>query len=247
MIKLFYHAVKQWNRYLRQNTFNRFRNALFCPGFYILIPVIFLHFLIQKLTDCRYQIRIPGSIPIYIFCDFLHIHPGTVIFLIFLKHGRNLCRGKTHRKIVFRRNIPRTVIFMLTVRPEFQFQILNIIHSCKNNRMKDRLILPVKIIPSKQCKKIQKHLIITRTVHFIDHQHDRSRRTLADQTQPVKHLPHRKIPSLLQKTGKRFQYLFLIFRLSIISVGFHQHFCKRSGKNSLVLKFCCPDLLKIHR
>ena len=79
---------------------------------------------------------------------------------------------------------------MTLIRPNLQFQILDIIHAGKDHRLKDRAYPSVKIISSEHGKKVNKHLIVRGTVHLVYDQHHRPFGHLAYPADTFKHLIH---------------------------------------------------------
>ena len=106
-------------------------------------------------------------------CDLTDVHIGMMVLLVFVQHSDNIFYRKTHIYQEICRNIPRTIDLLFLIRTDFSLYAFHIINPCKDHRVESRNTLPVDIISTKLCKKIQENLVVRSTVHLIDKQDDR--------------------------------------------------------------------------
>ncbi len=111
--------------------------------------------------------------------------------------------------------------------------------------MKDRTPLPGKIISPELCEKINKHLIIGRVVHLVDHQHDRLPRLSAYPAQHSEQCPH---ASAFRTFCKLRQLLcqFPLPRRTLLK-RINKLFREGTDKDLCIYKLLTADALKIHQ
>ena len=135
---------------------------------------------------------------------------------------------------------------MFGFRTDFQFQIFNIIYPRKNNGMERRRLIPIQIRASQQCQKLNKHLIISRTVHLVNHKHNRSRTFPTHTAQELKHLVHLYLRILCDKIRRHTIQLLRLFILTLLK-SITQHIYESKGKCIATRKFFIRHSLKIQR
>ena len=112
--------------------------------------------------------------------------------------------------------------------------------------MKNWLSIPFQIGTSQQCKKFNKHLIISRTVHLVNNKHDWADAFTAHTAQELKHLIHFYLRILHNKI-RHHTIQFLHFLIFPIFKSITQHTYKGKRKCIPTLKFFIRHLLKIQR
>ena len=110
--------------------------------------------------------------------------------------------------------------------------------------MKNRNAVSFQIISPKLCQKVNKHLIIARAVHLINHQHNRAQTDSAQLTQTLKEFAQSTLRIFFHKIMQYLQKSVFILCLCKLECA-RQLLCKSLGEKNIIRKLCHFNFLKI--
>ena len=131
---------------------------------------------VDQFANVAHQKRIPVRVSVNLLAYRLDVHTRMRVVFVIAEHLGNLLGVEGHIDVEIGGDVPRGIVLFLRVRPEFELEVLHVIHARENHAVEcgvHPLNTTLQILVAKHTQKIEEQLVVTALIHLVNGQNHR--------------------------------------------------------------------------